>query len=287
MTGCIIVDKPQGVTSNDVVVKVKKLLNLKKVGHLGTLDPLATGVLPICIGKATRLFDFFLKKTKSYIAKFKFGEQTFSLDKESQVEKFCDYIPTISQIENAIKLNFLGEIEQVPPIYSSKKVNGKRAYELARENKEVLLKKCKVKIYEYKILRQIDSSTFEFFITCSSGTYIRSLARDLGLATNSLATMVDLRRIKCGNFDLENSISYQDLTKEHIEKHILSLEQVLSDYDTINITNEIYQKIRNGINMPVNCSYKNDKIYVIKCDNEVCGLGKFFDNKLKITTYLK
>ena len=170
MKGIIVVDKPIGVTSSDVVCRIKKILNEKKVGHLGTLDPLASGVLPICIGKATRLFDLFLKKNKTYIAQFAFGETTPTLDRESDISEVCDVVPTKDEIENAIKRSFLGEILQVPPVHSSKKINGQSAYTYARRGESIDLPPSLVTIYDFKILSQVDKKTYKFLIICSSGT---------------------------------------------------------------------------------------------------------------------
>ena len=154
MIGVVNINKPVGTTSSNVVVKIKKLLNIKKVGHMGTLDPLAQGVLPICVGKATRLFDYFLKKQKTYIAQFRFGEQTDTLDLEGNIIDISTNIPTKTEIEKALKV-FIGEINQIPPMFSSKKINGKKAYDLARKGEEIELQPCKITIYDYKLLKQI------------------------------------------------------------------------------------------------------------------------------------
>lgn len=285
MIGVIVVDKPQGVTSSNVVVKIKKILNEKKVGHMGTLDPLASGVLPICIGKATRLFDLFLKKDKTYIAHFTFGETTPTLDRESEVNKTCKHIPNKNEIEEAIKNNFLGEILQIPPIHSSKKIGGQSAYSYARRGEKIDLPPNKVTIYDFKVLSQVDDRTYKFLITCSSGTYIRSLARDLGLATKSLATMSFLRRTRCGMFEIESAVKMDDLSLETIKDNILPIEDVLKDYDKINISRDIYLKIRNGINMPISGKLADEKVHLVMCEEKAVGLGKFIDKKLKITTY--
>ena len=153
MLGVLNINKPKGVTSSNVVVKIKKLLNIKKVGHMGTLDPLAQGVLPICIGKATRLFDYFLKKQKTYIAQFKFGEETDTLDLEGKIVKTSSYIPTKQDIAKALT-TFIGEISQIPPMYSSKKIDGKKAYDLARQGETIEMKPCNVTIYDYKLFHK-------------------------------------------------------------------------------------------------------------------------------------
>lgn len=256
MIGVLNINKPKGVTSSQVVVKVKKLLNTSKVGHMGTLDPLASGVLPICVGKATRLFDYFLKKKKTYIAHFTFGTETDTLDLEGKIIKTSKNIPTRIQVEEALKC-FEGEINQIPPMYSSKKINGKKAYNLARSGVELNLKPCKVIIYEYVLTQQVNEKTFEFKITCSAGTYIRALARDLGYKLNTCATMTSLLRTASGNFELQNSIDYENLTQEKLINSILPLEVVLADFEKLAISKQNFQKLLNGISLDVN-EIKND-----------------------------
>ena len=284
MIGIVNINKPKGITSSNVVVKIKKLLNIKKVGHMGTLDPLASGVLPICIGKATRLFDYFLKKQKTYIAQFKFGEETNTLDLEGEIVKTSSNIPTLNQVENSIK-NFIGEINQIPPMFSSKKINGKKAYDLARKGEEVELSSCKVIIYDYKVLKQVNENTFEFLITCSAGTYIRCLARDLGNSLNSCATMVSLIRTKTGNFEIEDSIEYEDLSKDNLISNIIPLEQVLIDFEKFVISQQDFQRLLNGLPLKVS-NLKSNINYVVFCENKVIGIGNCENDNLRIKTYL-
>ena len=284
MIGIVNINKPKGVTSSNVVVRVKKLLNLKRVGHMGTLDPLASGVLPICIGKATRLFDYFLKKQKTYIAQFKFGEETNTLDLEGEVIKTSNNIPTLNQVEESLK-KFIGEIDQIPPMFSSKKINGKKAYDLARKGEESDLAPCKVFIYDYKVLNQINENTFEFLITCSAGTYIRCLARDLGKDLNSCATMVSLIRTKTGNFHIENSIDYESLSKEILLENIVSLEQVLIDFEKVVISQQDFQRLLNGLPLKKE-NLKPDVNYAVYVENGVIGIGIIENENLKSKTYL-
>lgn len=295
MIGVININKPRGVTSSQVVVKIKKLLNLKRVGHMGTLDPLAQGVLPICIGKATRLFDYFLKKQKTYIATFEFGKQTTTLDLEGEVEKTSEHIPNYAEIENSLK-EFKGKIMQLPPVYSSKKVGGKKACDEIRRGNSIELKPCEVEIFEYKLLKQIDSKTFEFQITCSAGTYIRSLARDLGEAVGSCATMTKLIRTKSGVFDLNSAVDFDTLTQDIIQKEILSLESVLRDFESIEISSQNFQRLLNGLKLDVNAitNIPNNiksgqhgiQYYKVICQNKIVGIGVVENNTLKIKTYL-
>ena len=284
MIGVVNVNKPKGITSSDVVVKIKKTLNLKKVGHMGTLDPLATGVLPICVGKATRLFDYFLKKRKTYIAQFKFGEETDSLDLEGEVVKTSNNIPTKEDILKILK-TLIGPSKQIPPMFSSKKINGKKACDLARKGVTVELKPCDIILYEYSLLNQLSSNTFEFKITCSAGTYIRCLARDLANKLNSCATMISLNRVKAGPFTLENSINFEDISKENIEKSILSLDKVLIDFVKIVISLQDFQKLLNGLKLNINNKQENVD-YAVVCDNQIIGIGQVNNNQLKLKTFL-
>lgn len=210
--GVIILNKPLQISSNSASNKVKWLLSAKKAGHLGTLDPLATGVLPVALGKATKLFDRFLKKTKTYIATFEFGYETDTLDCEGEIENKKDCDITIGDI-NKVLDDFKGEISQMPPKYSAKRVNGKRAYDLARAGIEFTLSPKNITIYEIKVLNKLNKNIFEFEITCSSGTYIRSIARDMAYKLNTYGTMIKLVRTKCGIFDIKNAVTFEDIEK--------------------------------------------------------------------------
>lgn len=284
MIGIININKPAKVTSSNVVVKIKKLLNLKKVGHMGTLDPLAQGVLPICVGKATRLFDYFLKKQKTYIARFKFGEETDTLDLEGQVIRTSQKIPTLQELNSAVK-SFIGEIEQIPPMFSSKKIDGKKAYDLARQGAKIDLAPCKVTIFDYQVLNQIDENIFEFLITCSAGTYIRSLARDLGNFVDSCATMTNLIRTKSGKFEIENAVDYSTLTKEVIIKNLMPLEEVLSDFDSIDISAQQFQRLLNGLPL-TNIEIREGIDCAVYCEEKVIGIGIKKDNQFTLKTFL-
>ena len=283
MIGIVLVNKPSGITSSKVVVKLRHMAKIKRVGHLGTLDPLASGVLPVCIGKATRLFDLFLKKQKTYIAHVEFGKLTDSLDIDGNVIETNDIIPTKEQIE-AVLPSFIGEQEQIPPIYSSKVVAGVRAYKLAREGKDVDLKPSLITIYDIKLLDKINDTTYSFEITCSSGTYIRSIARDLGYALSTLGTISKLTRTKTGNFYLENCIDLDKLNENNIKENIVPLKTVLKDYDKIDLSIKQEQDLFCGKSVVIE---KNDGTYILHQDGEVVGLGVIDNNKLKLSTSLK
>lgn len=279
MNGIIVIDKPKGKSSNQVVGAVKKLFNQKKVGHLGTLDPLATGVLPICLGKATKLFDYFLTKTKTYVAQFTFGQTTDTLDSEGQVLESCDFVPSISQI-NQVLPSFIGELDQMPPKYSAKSVNGVRAYELARKGIEFDLKPKKVCIFKFELTRQISSNVFEFLIDCSSGTYIRSLARDLAQKCGSLAYMNGLRRTRTGQFKIEQAVTLENVSVSDI----ISLDKILSSHKKIVVDAVNFDKLKNGNSVKVPLS--SGENLLVYCKEKLFGIGDCSHHVLKVKTNL-
>lgn len=212
-------NKPAGLTSAQVVGKVKRALNLDKhtkIGHMGTLDKLASGVLPLAIGRATRLFDFMLTKRKFYRAEFTFGYQTDTLDCDGVVVAESEIIPTIEQLRAAVAAEFLGEIDQIPPAFSAKNINGQRASDLMRQGKSVELKPARITIYKFDFVEAKNNQTFVFDIECSAGTYIRSLCRDLAAAVGSVATMTALVRTRAGVFTLDNSINLGEVSAEKL-----------------------------------------------------------------------
>lgn len=242
MNGFFNINKPAGMTSAQVVNIVKRILGKRlKVGHMGTLDPMATGVLPIAVGRATRLFNFLLNKRKTYIATFEFGYLTDTLDKTGNVLKCgCD-IPSFEKIDSSL-CSFIGELEQIPPIYSAKSINGVRAYKIARSGRKVELKSSKITVYEFKILKQIDETKYQFEIECSAGTYIRSLCRDLAQNLGTCATMIDLVRTKSGNFEIQDSISPDKIS----ERFLYSIDFVLDDLPVIEFNQAELRNLLDG-----------------------------------------
>jgi len=211
----LVVDKPLKWTSFDVVNKIRYAIKDKfqikkiKVGHAGTLDPLATGVVVICTGKKTKTINDFLNQDKEYTGKIQLGSTTPSFDLETPVDNYYP-VPNIDQKKiNFLYKKFSGEIHQVPPVYSAKRINGKRAYDFARANEKISLSANKVVIKELK-LHLVSKNVLSFYCKCSKGTYIRSLARDIGLALKSGAFLIELRRIKSGNFSIEDAKSIDD-----------------------------------------------------------------------------
>ncbi|MBO4990484.1 MAG: tRNA pseudouridine(55) synthase TruB [Clostridia bacterium] len=224
MIGFLNVDKESGKSSGYVVNRLKYLTGTP-CGHMGTLDPLASGVLPVGVGKASRLFDFFLTKRKTYLATFRFGVSTDTLDSEGKITETTDYLPTREELLAAIP-SLLGEVDQVPPNYSAKSIGGRRGYALARAGVDFTLPAKKVKIERISLLGGA-GDTYDFEIVCGGGTYIRSIARDLAAACASLGIMTALRRTESGIFSEKESVKLDCLTKENIENYLIPTDSVL------------------------------------------------------------
>ena len=234
MNGFINLNKPVGISSAQAVGRVKRILNLPKnvkIGHMGTLDPQASGVLIIALGNATRAFDLLLAKHKTYLAEFAFGYETDTLDSEGEIVNKNNKLPTVDEI-NSVFPTFLGKIDQLPPQYSAKSINGIRAYDLARQGKIADLKSCKVDIFKFELKEQITTATFVFEIECGGGTYIRSLCRDLAHKLGTVATMTALCRTKSGFFDIKDAVCLENLG----ENDIISTEQVFNDLSKLDLT---------------------------------------------------
>lgn len=284
MKGVVNLYKPRGWTSRDAVNKVRNLLGVKDVGHMGTLDPQGEGVLLIGVGKGTRLFDAFLKKDKVYEADFAFGYETDTLDGEGKIIGCTENIPGRAEIEKALE-GFKGKMMQLPPSYSAKSVGGVRAYKLAREGKEFTLSPAPVEIYSVRITDNPTENLYRFTIHCSAGTYIRSLCRDIAYSVSSLATMTYIKRIRAGKFDVKDSYTVEELMSLK-EKAVIPLEEALSDFPEFIVDDSDYFKLLNGVKLPVGEVPKTP--FTVYCKNELFGLGeKSDDGILKIKTYLR
>lgn len=290
-TGILVINKAKDMTSHDVVAILRKKLNMKRIGHTGTLDPMATGVLPICIGNATRISEYVMNQGKAYIATLKFGEATTTYDSSGEVTDISDNISfTNDEINIALK-SFLGEISQTPPIYSAIKVNGKKLYEYARDNKEIEIKARKVTIYDIKLLEK-NNEFAKIYISCSKGTYIRSLIHDLGIKLDTFAHMTDLIRTRVGRFDLENSIDISniaDYSIEDLENSIISIDDSLYNFERLEVSTKIRDRLVNGQRIATrdleeNTSYEGE-IKIIS-NNEFIGIGKINNNILKMEKML-
>lgn len=278
--GIIAINKPKDWTSFDVVNKIKHILKIKRVGHLGTLDPMATGVLLVTVGKATKLFDYFQNKKKTYLAKFEFGYETDTLDITGKIIKETDILPSIDDIKKSIN-EFIGEIEQVPPKYSAKNINGKRAYQLARNNEEFELKPKLVKIYDIKII-DYSNNILSVVISCGSGTYIRSICRDLAMKLNSYATMIELVRADVGGINLKNCVNIQELDENNILKYIMKLDKML-DIPTFSNDLQITSKLLNG--QIIDTEY-NDGLYKLNDSMDTIAIISVKNNRAKMSIFL-
>lgn len=284
--GFINVLKPSYMTSSDVVVKVRGILRRFygekiKVGHLGTLDPGGAGVLPVAIGKGTRLFSYCDDSVKIYRAGFKFGVETDTLDSFGKITNTCDKIPTFDEIL-AVLPSFIGKIAQLPPNFSSISVNGKRAYDLARAGKDFTLSLREIEIFDIKLLYEEDGN-FVFDIVCSSGTYVRSIVRDMAAALGTVGFMSFIIRLKSGKFDIENAVTFDEIS-ENPEKYILPVGYFLSDYKKFNVPDVLADKVLNGVKVKLKKLPKGN--FAVFVRGELLGIGTEEDSCLCVKTRL-
>ena len=290
MNGVLNIFKPKGMSSFDAVRIVKKVAGTGTVGHTGTLDPEATGVLPICIGKATKIIDYIMNSEKVYEVTLKLGIRTTTYDLEGEVleEKDCNHLTDV-EILQAVN-SFIGEYSQVPPMYSALKQNGVRLYELARKGIEVEREGRLITIYNIEDIK-INNPYISMKVSCSKGTYIRSLCYDIGEKLGVFATMTELNRAKTSVFSQEESININDLTKENINEYILSMEEALEKYDKIIVRGKYVNLLINGVRVGDN-RFTNDKVINQKLyrvydeENNFIGLGKKNDLGFKIEKLL-
>ena len=284
MNGFLNFYKPSGMSSAYALNKIKHLLPKgETLGHMGTLDPLACGILPVAIGKSTRLFNYLLDKKKTYIAVFEFGYETDTLDKEGKIVFKTNYIPDENIIRNKIS-SFIGEIMQIPPVYSAKSIGGERSYALARKGVAEELPPKKVTVLNMELLEKISCSEYKFLIECKGGTYIRSISRDLGRNCNSFATMTALERTRSGIFNKENSITLEQLSAcSDIEKLLIPPEKTV-DFPEIRLSAEETETVYNGKDFYI--TYP-DGIYRVFTPTEFYGIGEIQSGKLKVKAYLK
>lgn len=247
--GWLIVDKPRGMGSTEVVNMTRRLLDAKKNGHAGTLDPFATGVLPIAFGEATKLLPFVTDGSKEYEFVVQWGKATDSGDTEGRLTEESKKIPTREEIL-AVLPSFFGKIRQVPPVFSAIKINGRRAYDLARRGEEVKIPERIVEIYDLKLLEMLPDNRARFWTACSKGTYIRSLGQDLARKLGTCGYLTELRRTKCGNFDLSQKILLEKLKNIEYcidpEKVLLPVITCLRDIAVIAVTEADAAKLRHG-----------------------------------------
>ncbi len=242
MDGVLIVNKEKGVTSRDVVNKICKILNTKKVGHTGTLDPIATGVLVVCVGKATKLVEILTSEDKEYIATVKLGVLTDTLDTDGKVLEKKDVFIKKENLVNVLN-SFVGFYDQEVPIYSAVKINGKKLYEYARSNIEVSLPKRRVEIKKIELL-EFDKDHYKFKVLVSKGTYIRSLIKDINDKLKIIGSMSDLIRTKQGDFDIKDSYTISEINDN--KYNLLTITDVLQNENSVIIDDALFKVVKNG-----------------------------------------
>jgi tRNA pseudouridine55 synthase len=255
--GALVIDKPRGKTSHDVVDAVRHLAGFRQIGHLGTLDPLATGVLVLLLGRATRLVQFYNGRRKRYSASFRFGCATDTYDSDGEAQG-PDTAPTLdAAVLEKFAAESVGRFEQMPPIFSAKKVKGRPAYELARKKQPVELKAVEVEIFEYK-LTGMEGSVARFVIECSSGTYIRSLAHDMGKKLGCGAHLAEITRTAVGEFSLDQAIKLEELAEASrggkFAECMIRLENLLPNFPRVNVLPIIEKRVRHGTKFNVQVS---------------------------------
>lgn len=274
--GIINVYKESGFTSHDVVAKLRGILHQKKIGHTGTLDPEATGVLPVCLGNATRLCDMITDKSKEYRAVLLLGVSTDTEDATGKILSTKAVNVTEEDIIKAVK-SFIGEYNQIPPMYSALKVNGKKLCDLARKGIEIERKPREVFIYDI-IIKKIDIPEVTMTVKCSKGTYIRSLCRDIGEKLNTGGTMKSLVRTRTGIFSIENAVKLSEISKNmednNIDSLIMPTDSFFNEYPAVNVSGRNEMLVKNG-NMIILPEFKGNNIRVYLSDDLFAGIYRY------------
>lgn len=284
LNGIVVINKPKNYTSHDVVAKVKKILKLKKVGHTGTLDPNATGVLPLLLNSGTKLSKYLINHDKEYEVTLKLGIKTDTLDSEGKIleERKVDtaILENTDNVKNILN-SFVGKQEQIPPMYSAIKVKGKKLYEYARSGEKVEVKARKIEIYSIE-LEKIDVKNQEivFRVECSKGTYIRSLCEDIATRLGTIGYMKELNRTKAGSFGIADSITLEELENcENINSKIITMEELLKQKEKIILNKRQLELFFNGVKL---ANDNKDGIYrIYNQDKQFIGIGVIEENKLK------
>ena len=286
MNGILVINKPKNCTSHDIVYKTKKILQ-EKVGHTGTLDPNATGVLPLLIGKGTQISKYLINHDKIYQAQIQLGEKRTTGDIEGEIIEQKEVIEANLQKENIEKVfgKIKGKQKQIPPIYSAIKVKGKKLYEYARKGESIEIEPREIEIYNIKLLN-IDkiNKTIDFEVECSKGTYIRSLCEDIAERLGNIGYMKELKRIKVGEFDLKDSITIEELeknidNKEFLKNKIISIEQYFKNNPSLELQENKIKLLLNGVQLEYNLNDNLYKIYNTK--KEFIGLATVKNKLLK------
>lgn len=286
MNGIILINKEKNWTSHDIVAKVKNILHTK-VGHAGTLDPNATGVLPLLLGDATKVSKYLIEHDKEYIAEIKLGIKTDTADEEGKIidKQDVDINKYHNEYVKKILNKFIGKSYQTPPIYSAIKVNGRKLYDYARNNEKIKIPKREIEIYGIKLISlEREENIIKFWVHCSKGTYIRSLCENIADELGTIGYMKNLKRIKVGKFDIKDSINIEKLidiinNNKNIKEYIITIENLFKDIDSIILNNEELKKFLNGVKIKNN---RKDGIYKVYNDKNIfIGIGINKEEMLK------
>lgn len=282
MNGILIINKPLNYTSHDIVHKIKKITG-EKVGHTGTLDPMATGVLPLLIGKGTQCSKYLINHDKIYDVELTLGKKTDTADREGKIiqeENVNTNILGKTNIENALK-SFLGISNQMPPMYSAIKINGKKLYEYARKGQKVEIQPRQINIYDINLKNiDIENKKITYQVKCSKGTYIRSLCEDIANKLGTIGYMSKLNRVQVGNFNIKDSVDINDISENNniINHKIITIETLFSEKEKIILNKRKLELFQNGVKL----SFDNkDEIYRIYYENKFIGIGEIKDKLLK------
>ena len=295
MNGYLLINKPKGPTSHDIIYRVRRIAKTKKVGHTGTLDPMATGLMVVCIGDATKAADYITNGNKAYLATMKLGFVSDTLDNTGEITPLPKKEFKEEQIRDVFS-SFVGEYEQTPPMYSAKKIDGKKLYELARKGETVERKAVRVSIFQLEI-QSIDNDTITFYVECSKGTYIRSLIDDIGKKLDYGAIMTDLKRVKSGQFSIDTSVCYtlEELEKmETIEPLLHPIDSAFLNYPKFSVAPHFERLIKNGIRVDLkrlglSDETENGKLFRVYTKNDTFfAIMEIYENeflKLKTTFF--
>ena len=284
MNGILIIDKSKNCTSHDVVYKIKKIYN-EKVGHTGTLDPNATGVLPILIGKATGISQYLINHDKIYEAEIFLGEKRDTSDIEGKIieEKKVDYSLLTKENVKDVLNKMIGKQMQIPPIYSAIKINGKKLYEYARKGENIEIKPREIEIYKMKLIN-INNNTIKFSVFCSKGTYIRTLCEKISEKLHTVGYMKELKRIQVGKFNINDAMTIEEIEenkddKEFLKSKLITIEEIFQNKENIILKNEQLNKFLNGVKLYFN--FKDDLYRIYDEKQNFIGIGKIENKKLK------
>lgn len=284
LNGFLIIDKEKGLTSAQVLNRVKFLLKQEdkeaKIGHLGTLDPDGEGVLPAAIGRAARLFGYLTQKTKVYYTEFTFGTLTDTLDTSGTVLKVSETRPSLDDIRKKTG-DFIGKIMQIPPQISAKNYGGVKSYKLARQGIEVPLEPKEVEISDITEVKQISDNLFAMTVTCSGGTYIRALIRDLGEALGTYGSMQYIKRLRSGCFDIKDAKKVAEITS--ISECLLPMEYALGDYPRLELTQAEVKFVKDGRTLTVN---KKNGLYAVFSEEKLTGIAEIVNSACRMKTWL-